>query len=201
MIIVNRGEKRMEQDYLAHHGIKGQKWGIRRWQNVDGSLTEEGIYRYRAIKTNRTKSAVDDIYGKLTGTDKRLLGDDEKSKEYLSTEQGEFVVKRLLDRDGDKPVAFLDIMTTTKRGELAISLATDPDYRGQGRAAKLAKKSTDWFDKNGAKNGFEYLDWSALKENTASQKVAEKAGFTYIKENGDWLIYRYDPRIKLKDLR
>lgn len=27
---------------LAHHGIKGQKWGIRRYQNKDGSYTEEG---------------------------------------------------------------------------------------------------------------------------------------------------------------
>ena len=32
--------------YLAHHGIKGQKWGIRRYQNSDGSLTAEGKTRY-----------------------------------------------------------------------------------------------------------------------------------------------------------
>ena len=32
--------------YLAHHGVKGQKWGIRRYQNPDGSLTAEGMARY-----------------------------------------------------------------------------------------------------------------------------------------------------------
>lgn len=32
--------------YLAHHGIKGQKWGIRRFQNPDGTLTSEGRSRY-----------------------------------------------------------------------------------------------------------------------------------------------------------
>lgn len=31
---------------LAHHGIKGQKWGVRRWQKTDGSLTPEGYDHY-----------------------------------------------------------------------------------------------------------------------------------------------------------
>ena len=31
---------------LYHHGIKGQRWGIRRFQKKDGSLTPEGKKRY-----------------------------------------------------------------------------------------------------------------------------------------------------------
>lgn len=31
---------------LYHHGIKGQKWGVRRYQNPDGTLTAEGKKRY-----------------------------------------------------------------------------------------------------------------------------------------------------------
>lgn len=34
------------EDCLAHHGIKGQKWGVRRFQNPDGSLTPAGRERY-----------------------------------------------------------------------------------------------------------------------------------------------------------
>lgn len=34
---------------LYHHGILGQKWGIRRYQNPDGTLTEEGKRRYGKI--------------------------------------------------------------------------------------------------------------------------------------------------------
>ena len=36
-----------DENSLEHHGIKGQKWGIRKYQNPDGSLTLEGIKRYR----------------------------------------------------------------------------------------------------------------------------------------------------------
>lgn len=35
---------------LYHHGIRGQKWGIRRYQNEDGSLTEAGIRRYGTVE-------------------------------------------------------------------------------------------------------------------------------------------------------
>lgn len=36
----------MNDYHLAHHGIKGMKWGVRRFRNRDGTLTEEGKRRY-----------------------------------------------------------------------------------------------------------------------------------------------------------
>lgn len=45
---------------LQHHGIKGQKWGVRRYQNKDGSLTPAGKRRYHP-EDKRNKSLKDDI--------------------------------------------------------------------------------------------------------------------------------------------
>ena len=58
-------------DTLAHHGVKGQKWGVRRYQDQNGALTSEGKERYR---TNQgTKEIIDnsDTYSKLVGPHKR----------------------------------------------------------------------------------------------------------------------------------
>lgn len=43
------------QTFLAHHGIKGQKWGIRRFQNEDGTLTKAGIERYAEVSSKSIK--------------------------------------------------------------------------------------------------------------------------------------------------
>lgn len=42
--------------YICHHGVKGQKWGVRRYQNKDGSLTEAGKIRYNVGKVKNIES-------------------------------------------------------------------------------------------------------------------------------------------------
>ena len=45
-------------DYLAHHGVKGMKWGVRRYQNPDGSLTSAGKRRMRKKISSYRKSLI-----------------------------------------------------------------------------------------------------------------------------------------------
>ena len=53
----------LDIDYICHHGIKGQKWGVKRYQNADGSYTSKG-------KARRTSSVA-----KGVKTESKHLGD------------------------------------------------------------------------------------------------------------------------------
>lgn len=74
-----------EQDYLMHHGILGQKWGVRRYQNSDGSLTDEGRKRYLK-EGSEERSKVDKAAANHAYAEYKL---DEAVERYMSGQQSQ----------------------------------------------------------------------------------------------------------------
>ena len=52
----------MSSNELTHHGIKGMRWGVRRYQNKDGSLTYSGKKRALRMRDQYTKFSKDKKY-------------------------------------------------------------------------------------------------------------------------------------------
>ena len=63
------------ENTLAHHGIKGQKWGVRRFQNKDGTLTELGRKRLakEASQDAKEYARAKMYYGKGAGNRRKLI--------------------------------------------------------------------------------------------------------------------------------
>lgn len=70
-------------DYLIHFGIKGQKWGVRRWQNEDGSRNAAGKERYREVGGKYRK-----LKGKDSSAKKHKITVEEKEGEHIDNDYG-----------------------------------------------------------------------------------------------------------------
>ncbi len=79
---------------LYHWGIKGMRWGVRNYQNLDGSLTTAGRIRYGVEKPN---GGVFDSSNSLSKRAKRLskFGTElAKAKTYQYTNAGRYKVRK-----------------------------------------------------------------------------------------------------------
>lgn len=84
-----------QPDYIMHSGTLGMKWGVRRHQNEDGSLTPEGKERYgRTTEYNKKISKAKNKSKKAYESGKTLKGDYYKKKSTLYQNS-----KKKLDKD------------------------------------------------------------------------------------------------------
>jgi len=114
-------------DIIAHHGILGMKWGIRRYQNPDGSLTPEGRarlgYDSKAFKNTWGKDVTLKKGTKTTRVLRAMGGTfvkyDEKTKGYVpvSKEQNQKMKEEALDeKERNRPEKYMSVKQDPKEG-------------------------------------------------------------------------------------
>ena len=98
--------------YLVHYGIEGQKWGVRRFQNEDGTYTEEGLKRrekgHFISEQRNTNKAFDKITSKMQRNQEKgkRVSDKKYNKQYnKAVELG--TKHRALDYISKNPRAYL----------------------------------------------------------------------------------------------
>lgn len=119
---------------LFHHGVKGMKWGVRRYQNTDGTLTPEGLKRYR----------IDGPIGKKAlsmNTDKDDKWKDERRRKWIRQMTGEEVESVTKIKKRSSP----DEKTEFPKGHTVSHITTkDTDIKPEkGRVLFVAADEAD----------------------------------------------------------
>ena len=90
----------MDNDVLDHSGILGMKWGVRRYQNKDGTLTEEGKKRYaRDVRENLSKKKDNRIDTSEPDANRWAKEDLERSKRTVDSVSGLVKEAQKIERD------------------------------------------------------------------------------------------------------
>ena len=136
----------MDNNSLTHWGIKGMKWGVRRYQNEDGSLTSDGQKRYERDQRENSGKKKGNKIGQ-TDPNRWVREDIERSKKLIDASSN--MVTQLKNANN------ISIKNSPKvRADL--SSMTDKEMRERINRELLERQYNDMFTPKKTSKGKEY---------------------------------------------
>ena len=134
-----------KKDHIKHHGILGMKWGIRRYQNPDGSLTDEGRKRLGKFNAKKEKAIEEGNVKFAFKYRRRFTDDDFKRLERVINEKTKYsdLMSRANRARMDRIRNYTDILN--------LSLNTANNVMGltnnvMNLTSKIGNKNNDTFE-------------------------------------------------------
>ena len=135
---------------LCHHGILGQRWGIRRFQNKDGSLTEAGKKKYGSEDYQRVKELEKRDTKTLSNDELRQIAERRQLEKQIK--KGDVETQRMLIQYGTKVLTTAVVATAAVVGakyvannlpNMAKSLARSTAEASMNITKTAAKKAAN----------------------------------------------------------
>lgn len=174
-----RGNPLSHYGYLQHHGIQGQRWGIRRYQNEDGSLTAlgrryYGVQERRALKEQKKQYLADNKVRYKEAKD-QLREFNKDPKNLFKNKERKALKENIKEIKTDRFVA----KTRNDEYRKMYMEETDPEKKRQLgeliKAADANKAAKDMFVLHTVGNGAEKVGKSAIRSTESVVKSIGKA--------------------------
>lgn len=172
-----------DTDELKHYGVKGMKWGVRRYQNKDGSLTAQGKSRYSS--NSSSKNFIEKVYNKKVSSlpkagsvETQALLLSTVAAYYISKSSRKSLTKKYSNIANKSRKACLKDMDLEYKYRLIDNLKSAPKIKSKESTNTIAKKVNKGYPEHPGRRENNIFCTAAMAMREKGYDVYARSGFS-----------------------